>query len=124
MKKLLYLLFAVAALAMSSCTGSASVEKIIEKPDEEVTTEDVKVLVDYINKLVDSSESAVEACKEGNNEELQKWADSHKSELEIAGNVFKKMDSLPKEKLEGTGAQEASEKLLGLAIVMGMAGVK
>lgn len=124
MKKLLYFVLALTAMALTSCSGSADVEKIIEKPDEEITTEDVKSLVDYLDKLVKSSESAVNACNEGNNEDLQQWADSHKAEIETAGNVFKKLESLPREKLEGTGADEATQNIIGLAIVMGMAGVK
>lgn len=124
MKKVLYLFLAVVALTLASCSGSANVEKLVEKPADEITVDDVKVMADYIDKLVGSAEEPVKACQGGTTEELQKWAESHKSEIEIAGKVFQKFDELPASKLEGTNAREASQKFLGLALLMGMVGIK
>lgn len=113
MKKVLYLLLAVVAMTLTACSGSDSVEKLVEKPADEITVDEVKTMADYVGKLVDSAEESINSCQNGSTEDLQKWADAHRSEIE-----------LPAEKLEGTKAREVSQKFLGLTLLMSMVGVK
>ena len=124
MKKVLYLLLAVVAMTLTACSGSDSVEKLVEKPADEITVDEVKTMADYVGKLVDSAEGSINSCQNGSTEDLQKWADAHRSEIELAGKVFMKFDELPAEKLEGTKAREVSQKFLGLTLLMSMVGVK
>lgn len=124
MKKVVYLLIAVIAIAVSACSQSATVDKIVEKPADEITAEDVKVMVDYLENLIGTADVAVKACQTGGPGELKKWAEEHKADLEMAEKVFTKLDEIPSSMLDGTNARDVSGKFVGLVMVLHMIGAR
>ncbi len=115
MKKLFLLLVMAMGLIVTSC--GSDVKQILEKPAQEVGTEDVSKLIACIEEINVPAQEHIKAQAWSS---LVDFVESNQEKFDLAAECYAKLNTLGPEQLVDTSAHEAMQQFATLVSVLGV----